>query len=62
MPGSEGSGGTCGGSGAGSLVAYCLGITRVDPIELDLIFERFLNPARVSMAGHRHRLPGRSAG
>lgn len=37
------------GSGAGSLVAYCLGITRVDPIELDLIFERFLNPARVSM-------------
>ncbi len=34
------------GSGANSLVAYCLGITDVDPIELDLYFERFINPAR----------------
>ena len=37
------------GSGAGSLVAYCLGITELDPIPLGLIFERFLNPERVSM-------------
>tara|TARA_B110000971_G_scaffold209899_1_gene236538 strand:+ start:51 stop:3467 length:3417 start_codon:yes stop_codon:yes gene_type:complete len=37
------------GSGAGSLVAYCLDITDVDPIEFDLIFERFLNPDRISM-------------
>lgn len=37
------------GSGAGSLVAYCLGITDVDPIRGDLLFERFLNPERVSM-------------
>ncbi len=37
------------GSGAGSLVAYCLDITDLDPIEYDLIFERFLNPDRVSM-------------
>ena len=37
------------GSGAGSLVAYCLDITDIDPIEFDLIFERFLNPDRVSM-------------
>ena len=36
------------GSGAGSLVAYCLKITDVDPIEHDLLFERFLNPERVS--------------
>ncbi|MEQ8424087.1 MAG: DNA polymerase III subunit alpha, partial [Cyclobacteriaceae bacterium] len=36
------------GSGANSLVAYCLGITNVDPIELDLYFERFLNPERTS--------------
>jgi DNA-directed DNA polymerase III PolC len=36
------------GSGANSLVAYCLGITDVDPIELDLYFERFLNPYRTS--------------
>lgn len=34
------------GSGANSLVAYCLGITDVDPIELDLYFERFINPSR----------------
>lgn len=37
------------GSAAGSLLAYCLGITELDPIEYDLFFERFLNPARVSM-------------
>ena len=37
------------GSGAGSLVAYCLYITDLDPIEFDLIFERFLNPDRISM-------------
>lgn len=37
------------GSAAGSLVAYCLGITDVDPITYDLLFERFLNPERISM-------------
>jgi DNA polymerase III subunit alpha len=37
------------GSSAGSLVAYCLGITDVDPIQYDLLFERFLNPERLSM-------------
>ncbi|MGH1538839.1 MAG: DNA polymerase III subunit alpha [Arenicella sp.] len=37
------------GSGAGSIVAYALGITDLDPIEYDLLFERFLNPERVSM-------------
>lgn len=37
------------GSGAGSLVAYGLGITDIDPLEFDLLFERFLNPERVSM-------------
>ena len=37
------------GSAAGSLVAYCLGITNVDPLKYDLLFERFLNPARVTM-------------
>lgn len=37
------------GSGAGSLVAYTLGITKIDPIKYNLIFERFLNPERVSM-------------
>ncbi len=37
------------GSGAGSLAAYCIGITGVDPIRYQLIFERFLNPERVSM-------------
>lgn len=36
------------GSAAGSLVAYCLGITDVDPIKYNLLFERFLNPERVS--------------
>ena len=38
-----------GGSAAGSLVAYCLDITDVDPLQYDLLFERFLNPERVSM-------------
>ncbi|MBA3664771.1 MAG: DNA polymerase III subunit alpha [Bacteroidetes bacterium] len=37
------------GSAAGSAIAYCLGITNVDPIKFDLLFERFLNPDRVSM-------------
>ena len=37
------------GSVGGSVVAYCLGITKVDPIKYDLLFERFLNPERVSM-------------
>lgn len=37
------------GSAAGSVVAYCLGITSIDPIKYDLLFERFLNPERISM-------------
>lgn len=37
------------GSAAGSLIAYCLGITNIDPIKYNLIFERFLNPERLSM-------------
>lgn len=37
------------GSAAGSLVAYCLGITEIDPIKYNLLFERFLNPERISM-------------
>ncbi|RMH02052.1 MAG: DNA polymerase III subunit alpha [Planctomycetota bacterium] len=37
------------GSAAGSVVAYCLGITRIDPLRYDLIFERFLNSSRISM-------------
>lgn len=37
------------GSGAGSLAAYCIGITNIDPIRYNLLFERFLNPERVSM-------------
>ena len=37
------------GSAAGSLVSYCLGITNVDPIKYDLLFERFLNPERITM-------------
>ncbi len=37
------------GSAAGSIVAYALGITNIDPLEFDLIFERFLNPERISM-------------
>ena len=51
------------GSGAGSLVAYSLQITDIDPLKYGLLFERFLNPERVSMPGLRHRLlpppPGR---
>jgi len=39
----------CRGSAAGSIVAYSIGITNVDPIKFDLIFERFLNPERISM-------------
>ena len=58
------------GSGAGSIAAYCVGITDIDPIRYNLIFERFLNPERVSMpdfdvdfcyerrrGGHRLRQP-----
>ncbi|MBO4908070.1 MAG: DNA polymerase III subunit alpha [Lachnospiraceae bacterium] len=37
------------GSAAGSIVSYCLGITEIDPIKYDLVFERFLNPDRISM-------------
>ena len=37
------------GSAAGSAVAYCLGITKIDPIKYDLLFERFLNPDRISL-------------
>ena len=37
------------GSAAGSIVSYCLDITEIDPIKYNLIFERFLNPERVSM-------------
>jgi DNA polymerase III, alpha subunit len=37
------------GSAAGSVVAYCLGITRIDPLKYDLLFERFLNPDRVNL-------------
>ena len=37
------------GSGAGSIVAYCLGITNIDPIKYNLLFERFLNPERLTM-------------
>lgn len=37
------------GSAAGSVVAYCLGITQIDPIKYDLLFERFLNPDRISL-------------
>jgi len=37
------------GSAAGSLLAYCLGITDIDPLEYDLLFERFLNPERISL-------------
>ncbi len=41
--------GPCRGSGGGSIVAYCLGITDVDPLRYNLIFERFLNPERITM-------------
>lgn len=44
------------GSGAGSLVAYALKITDLDPLEFDLLFERFLNPERVTDARLRRRL------
>ena len=37
------------GSAAGSVVAYCLGITQIDPLKYDLLFERFLNPDRISL-------------
>lgn len=37
------------GSGAGSLCAYCIGITEIDPLKYNLLFERFLNPERISM-------------
>ena len=37
------------GSAAGSCVAYCLGITQIDPVKYDLLFERFLNPDRISL-------------
>ena len=37
------------GSAAGSVVSYCLGITNIDPVRYNLLFERFLNPERVSM-------------
>ncbi len=41
--------GPCRGSGGGSIVAYCLGITAVDPLKYNLLFERFLNPERITM-------------
>src|SRR3546814_2261666 len=44
------------GSGAGSLVAYALGITDLDPIRYDLLFERFLNPERVRSEEHTSEL------
>ena len=44
------------GSAAGSLVAYALHITDLDPLTYNLLFERFLNPERVTMAGYRHGL------
>ena len=50
------------GSGAGSLVAFALGITDLDPLEHDLLFERFLNPERGFHAGLRHRFRHRRAG
>jgi DNA polymerase-3 subunit alpha len=52
LPGDGPSAGRTTGSGArlaGSLVAYALGITDLDPLQYDLLFERFLNPERVSM-------------
>ena len=49
------------GSGAGSLVAYSLGITDLDPLRYELLFERFLNPGAGVHARLRHRLlPGRT--
>jgi DNA polymerase-3 subunit alpha len=49
------------GSGAGSLAAYCLGITNIDPIQNNLLFERFLNPGR-QYARHRPGLPDNRRG
>ena len=49
------------GSAAGALIAYAMGITDLDPLAHGLIFERFLNPDRVSPARHRHRLRRASA-
>ena len=40
------------GSAAGSVVAYCIGITNIDPIKYNLLFERFLNPDRKIHAGY----------
>ena len=42
------------GSGAASLVAYCLGITGIDPLKYGLLFERFLNPDRISTVSYTH--------
>ena len=47
------------GSGAGSLVAWCLSITDLDPIKFGLIFERFLNPDRISMPDFWYRFLSR---
>lgn len=44
------------GSAAGSLVAFCLGITDIDPLRFELVFERFLNPERVSPPQYQYRL------
>ena len=49
------------GSAAGSLVSYLLGITDLDPIKYDLLFERFLNPDRISMPDIDIDFPGRAA-
>ena len=43
------------GSGAGSIVCYLLGITNIDPFKYDLLFERFLNPERISMPESKYR-------
>lgn len=49
------------GSAAGSIVSYLLGITDIDPLKYQLLFERFLNPERVSHARYRHRFLLRAA-
>ena len=49
------------GSAAASLVLFCLGVTDVDPLEYDLVFERFFEHGAQGNAGHRHGLPGRPA-
>ena len=46
--------GTGRGSCAGSLVVYCLKITALDPIKYKLVFERFMNPSRISKIGRAH--------